>query len=72
MTPTQRARRSDALHRGTDTRHQLCDRIVLLENLAECLAHCVRDECDGCPALDTADDSCTAWSELRVLGITGR
>lgn len=68
MTPTRRARRAEALYHGEETRRELCDRVVLLENSAECLLHCVSHECDGCPAMD-AGTGCMAESDLRTLGI---
>jgi len=34
MTPTERARRSDALYHGYATRRTLCDRVAYLEDYA--------------------------------------
>lgn len=71
MTPTRRARRAEALYHGEESRRELCDRIVLLENSAECLLHCVSRSCEGCPALDDSR-RCMAESDLRTLGIARR
>lgn len=55
MTPTERARRSDALYYGTTSRRELCDRISMLERLCTELVSRVDDE--------------ALLREARVLGL---
>lgn len=44
MTPTEQARRSDALYYGTVSRRELCDRIARLEDACTELAGHVSDD----------------------------
>lgn len=43
MTPTEKARRSDALHQGPDTRRVLCDMIANRESDLDDMRNLVRD-----------------------------
>ena len=74
MTPTERARRSDALHYSLVSRRELCDMIAMREDRIDGLTELVRhmygwieNEHEGHPIpLFAIHDM---WGQMRDLGV---
>lgn len=66
MSATSRAKRSDALFTGSESRRWLCDRVARLEELLAIMPKCWNAECEDCPM---GDGGCSMDSELSLLGI---
>lgn len=66
MSATSRAKRSDALFKGNESRRWLCDRVARLEEALSIMPKCWNADCEECPM---GREGCSMESELRILGI---